>query len=92
MNYIQQGLQHGTGMRQAGLGTLLGAYSEKAFDVDAIEVGLDFWNTAACCQGLNKSYQGPSHYGIPHTDADKGGIGCPETPCTQAANANNPAM
>lgn len=59
--------------------------------MDPVEVRLDFWYTAACCQGLHKSYQGAGHYGIPHADADKCGIGCPETPCIQAANADNPA-
>ena len=59
------------------------AYCEKAFDVYAIEVGLDFWDSAAICQGLHESHQGACHNGITYADAHECGIRRPKPPCSK---------
>ncbi len=37
----------------------------------AIQVGLDFRNAAASCQGLNEGHKRASYYGVPNADAHK---------------------
>lgn len=43
-------------------------YREQAFDVDAVQVGLDLGNATTSCQGFNESHKGGGHNGIPYAD------------------------